>query len=1115
MNHSHPLDKDDPMFQRVGSPQGRDVSHRTQSSPPSASSIAAPETRDSSALLSPVLSDQPSTPPNFTEAPKESSEQLSPPKHVVQRLTPLGKFSPRKRSDSADTSGPAASDDSDFFSVEEDIKEHLSRRDAFYDSVVERLAIHSREIFDHVSKKTKLHEERHARRQARQNRAIEAHKRHLFHKRRRASETINCIKMNMLSDSSASYVSPRDVDDRAEPPISRSALTTFLRELRDITPEILDFKNNVLIDNGTSFSDLRLRLGRISIFGRFVNTYMKISMSSAYELTLCVEIMKAVSCYFNFLKKEQASNTSEIIHHSSTFLARMFLSGIIFLVEENHHSHTGVVPGYLIRLANVYHDEVFGTLCRDFPGMKRRFLDNYYFEFLMKKLFESTLQLWTLFSAIVTTQNPQIFTESNQRFIREFETVYLNCFRVFKHIHLIRDICSFMEIIKKAQNNLQYMDSMAKLEDDPTVLAESNETRSAFNHTIKKNNQRLDKLRSELANVNDFKEILRLENTLYAEYQREVMSGSSLADDNPLTGSKDSTISNPSSSYDNSFKSVSSIVFPVTSSTLGIHDSVVPPTFSLLEWRKCVMKVYLEYLASIENEQPTFAFLKAGRKSRNSPGYMRQSKKARRNDHIISSTSENWQLGFPDFLSYLNSKFRPNVEELRHWLNLKTFTEGAVEAIEQISYLEYVDQMMVDVVLMVEKCMQTMKIVIQSDSGKVFLSLPKRTKDKDLIAILSDPIVSLSKLEHGDLSLRDYFSAVFAIFKVEVPDFLQKECDRLLQMSNHELINVDFIKSFIEFIRDSLIITVNQSMIDCLNVVGRNVLEFEELSTEYEENASSLDIRMPILFGRMLRQPFKREESDIDSAVYEYFNRLFIRMLCSSQFDELEIPEPAEVFCIQLKGIHNRIKSLTAVQSFSILLMTYLSQQSIVGTNILQGKQNCLVNFVALIRDLDSFMKRYFEQSNQNGSLGYFFKFEILKLIKQNSKDRLISLKKDGLDLKEIERIIEMNIDSDTIFDLIDQISKASFGRENAKSVRTVYNKLLEKILMSAANREKMNEKAFMRNFYNIPLIQDGIEKIIKDYYILYGCLYGINNEMLRGCYLEFGAQCSIESTND
>ncbi|VEU21903.1 DEKNAAC102907 [Brettanomyces naardenensis] len=926
--------------------------------------------------------------------------------------------------------------------------------------------MHSSSIRDKIDRSKRITEQRRISLRQKLDKAVKLRENYIARKRSIASATIRSIEMRPSSSSSSSSSSFL--------PASPTATTEFQSNLTDLSEEIKQFQETLVVENTTTFDSIRLQMRHFRLFSEFSSVHKQITLKSGFKLLMAVKIMRAMGYFFQELKK--TTPRSCITSHSTTFMARSFLYGLTMLVERNYHDHIRRTPTYSVLLENAKQDEVFKNLCKDYAGMRKRFLDNYYYDYLLQKLLSGSLSLWTVFESIINEQNVSMISKSELKFAAEF-TTYFNIFQVFRYLHLLRSIASLLEANEQLRYHTQYLETMRQLTDEEVILDQYDSTIKQCTKSMASNEKGIENFHLELRKMTSIREILSGENSVYAEYQKQVLSGTSLTEDNPLT----CQISTDSSSSRSLFSS---------SSFCGVPISMIPPTFSLLEWRRCIMKIYLEYQRSHDIERQNFTFLKtrgAGKPASSS-----------------SSSS-----GFSEYAKY---KFQPDVEGLRGWLGLKTFSEGAIEAIEHLSCLDSVDQMMVDVVQMVERCMFSMMIVTRNSTGKVFISLPKRTNDYNLISVLSDAVQSLSKLENGDITLRDYFTASLGVFKVELPDFLQRECEELISLAQMDGgIDKRYIQLFVEFIRDCMIFSINRCVGECLTFVAKRVLEFEAEMLDNTSSSTSvnLDLRFPILFNQMLRQIPKGPAESV--AVYRYFNKMFIRMLCSSSLGEFEIPEIAEVFSIQLRHLHGQVNSMIITQSLSALLMTYFGGQQVVGGED-GGSKRTLFNFVSLLREMDSFISGYFEQHYTDScSFNTFFKKEIVRLLKQNCAQRMMRGS-----AADPEKIVEANIDSDVIFGLIEQVSKVNIGSRKVNSIRTVYSKTMEELIeLFSSNDTRMEGKQekyaqLVSKFFDAEWIRNRLECLIGDYYTVYDCLYEAYWDSLQGCYNEFNVMAEM-----
>lgn len=926
---------------------------------------------------------------------------LTPPPHVARKLTPLGKYSPR--------------------SLQDDLKMHQERRHSHLQAKISRLSMHSSQIGQKLDQNRRQRERKRFEFQSRLDRACRQRRLYLDHKRRIASATINSIQSAPSSASSNDNFMP-------ERPTSRSE---FLQSRVCLVDQIKQYENSLKIQSTTTFDDLKDGMREFPLFGDYSNTIEEVDLRSSFKLLMALPLLKAVAVFFRQID----------LPHSPLYMARSFLYSMTMLIEENYRVCVKRTPTFLVMLENQAQDTVYKRLCEEYRSVRKRCLDNYYYSYFVKLILSDADTVWSLFESILNGAQTGNFADCFETFLTRFQT--------FRYLHLVRSIASLIEVNMRLEYHMEYLNRMRGLTDEPVILGHYDDTIKECKQSLESNKKAMDEFGDQLEKKQNIRQTLDWEKQVYSQYQEEVLSNSTLSHDNPLTAGETSE----------------STALLTTSSFCGLPVSMVAPTFSLMDWRKTVIKVYLEYRKSCSESESKFDFLKAGHSGRKKQGKTLFTPASALGNDV-------------QFLDYINYTYEPDVESLRAWLGLKTFKEGAIEAIERLSYLDDLNDIATDLAQMVEKCFYALRIVARSHGGKVVIG----NGDPSITSLLSDAVRIIERINVGDLTLQEYLISVLDTLEKQLPEFLKQECQSLRQLPIDKL----FIQQFIELIRDSLIFSVNRSIREGLNFVGSRALEFE---TELMEGAQTsgdvpLDLRFPVLYEQMLRRPAKYVSSEEE--VYEYFNSMLIERLAGDLVNELEVPEVFQTFAIQLQELHGQMQSLIVLQSVTVLLATYF------------GEKRHLLNFSKLICELDDFFRGYFGQ--KSSPLNFFFKGQVANILAANMRE-----KHRGQPSEEVEQLLARELDLEAIYGLVDQVAKTNIG--SASSVRSVYAKTLKEIVKeygATKTTDKARLVELKSRFYSSRVLSSQIDKAIADYYRVYDCIYEAYWDTLRSCCKEF-----------
>ncbi|KAH3668397.1 hypothetical protein OGAPHI_002151 [Ogataea philodendri] len=1043
--------------------QGSDHDKMTCRESGSGSQILTPK-------LNPTQLPKPSTPPNQGRSCNSadsseitaislSSPPLTPPPRVIRRLTPLGKFSPRKSASS----------------IDDDIQSHTTRRLQQLDKRVGKTLSHSDVVSANL---TSLEQQKVKKRELlleKLNRAVKNKEEYINHKKLVATSTVRSICSSKSSDDTES-------------------LEMYIAQEKPAQESVFAFPETFKIVDSMS---LWANLQRLPMFANFEEAVVKTDIENTYKFINSREIIKTTALLFEEMKLFNGTLDKFL-------LARCFLFGFSVLVEKTKFEKFKRKPMYDIRL-NTKQD-FFSRLIKDFPNLKQHHLDDTYYNFLIDELHQTTFSIWKQFQRLVHLNGSEF---EKYAFKEQYVSKYYPIFQVFKFNHWFRTLAMLSESNDGLTKHLNFLRTMRSITPDNDVLV------NEYKHMIRKgeafikiNKERFRKLKADNRAV-DMATVDQYEQEYVAKHKATVLSGS-LTDDNPLISVSSTSKSN--------FKSTASR--PV---------SLVPPTFSVDNWRKYLFKVMLDY-----RSRDVHVRLKTGKVSR----FFQ--------DASTSTISE------PDRLGEYIEEVQPDIEAIRTWLGLKSYNEGCIEAIERLSYVDTIELMMVDIVQMVERCLYAMFIVMEDSSKTVNLVFPDnathRRENSNVISFLSDSVLVLNKLHNGLISLQEYFEMSLTVLRREIPDFLRYEAETLLTMLGS--IDKLFVQKFVEFIKDCMIYGMNNCIKNCLKFIGSNIVEFERevFECNYPSAKVSLNLRYPNLYKLMqmhkelIMQP---DDGTPETRSYLFFNRLFTSFLCSTNSAKVyEMPEFLDTFSIQFLDLNNQVRSLITLQSISVILMSSLANTPTVlppqlaNSSFAAKSQQQLIDFPKLLADLDNFMLSYFDQIECN-RFNNFFKEEVYRILCMNVGERL-SL--SGYEKKAIDQVLELNLDQKHIGGLIAQIEKVNIGSTKVNSLKTIYvNAMASIISAEVGNHGRMyRDEKYLRQsagmfarlsssevenklteelqrayskFYGIDLVQDRIHAIVKNYYLLFDLCVEVHQETMCQVVREFDEICTFERT--
>ncbi|KAG7841412.1 hypothetical protein KL942_001291 [Ogataea angusta] len=973
-----------------------------------------------------------------------SSPPLTPPPRVMRRLTPLDRFSPRKRANS----------------IDDDLETHASRRLLLLDQRTARSAAHT----DAVCKKLSCLQQQKLRKREllleKLSKAVKNRQDYVNRKRLIASSTVRHICSAGSSDDARSM----------EMCVSHEQ-----------GPCCYSFADSFKSVAGLSVWE---NLRRVPIFVNFEDAVGKTDIENTYRFINSREIVRLTSSLF-----AEIDVSGGLVE--PFLLARCFLFGFAILVEKDKHERYNRAPMYAVRLNAT--QPFFDRLAKDFPNLKQHHLDDSYYGFLVAELHTATFHVWKLFQRLVQLNGPEFETYA---FKEALMAGYYPVFQVFKFNHWFRSLALLSESNDGLSKHLGFLRTMRSLTADNDVLL--NEYRYMIRKGesfIKANKERFARLQGD-GRVAGLASIDAMEQEFVARHKAAVLSGSSLTDDNPLI-------------------SVSSRSRSTLRSAAQRPVSLVPPTFSVDNWRKYLFKVLLEF------------------RSRGAQLRMRTGKSPRLGAEPLAAEC--------DLLAEYVDQLQPDIEAIREWLGLKTYNEGCIEAIERLSYLDSVESMMVDVVQMVERCLYAMFVVVEDSKRTVNLvfaqSADHRRENSTAISFLSDSVLVLSKLHSGKLRLAEYFEMSLGVLICETPDFLRCEAESLLAQTAQ--IDKAFIQRFVEFVKDCMVFGMNNCVKSCLRFIGSNIVEFERdvFACNYPSSKVSLNLRYPNLYKQM--QLHKEQEPaggepTAETATLAFYNRLFAAFVCSSNTGKLyEMPEFLESFSIQLMELSNQVRTLVTLQSVTVILMSSLATRTALLPAELQHSffadksRQQLVDFGKLLVELDGFLLNYFEHTESN-RLGNFFKEEVYKILCTNVSERL---RGRGYEEKAVRAIVDMNFDFKHVCGLIAQTERASIGSPKVNSLKTIYCNAIYDIIRhgrvfsaSTSTSEPVRRKsAEVENilqpethrayskFYAVELVRDKIDKIVRDYYAVFNVCVEVHFQDMYLVLREFEEICAFE----
>ncbi|KAG7881566.1 hypothetical protein KL937_001189 [Ogataea polymorpha] len=990
---------------------------------------------------------QPSTPPTHGPVPCSassagsseitalslSSPPLTPPPRVMRRLTPLGKFSPRKRANS----------------IDDDLETHASRRLLLLDQRTSRSAAHTESV---CKKLSSLQQQKLRKKELlleKLSKAVKNRQEYVNRKRLIASSTVRHICSSGSSDDARSL----------EMCVSheQGACAYSFAGLFKIVAGLSVWEN----------------LRRVSIFVNFEDAVGKIDIGNTYRFINSREITRLTSSLF-----AEIDVSNGLV--DAFLLARCFLFGFAILVEKDKHERYNRVPMYAVRLNAT--QPFFDRLAKDFPNLKQHHLDESYYGFLVAELHTATFHVWKLFQRLVQLNGSEF---EKYAFKDALMATYYPVFQVFKFNHWFRSLALLSESNDGLSKHLGFLRTMRSLTADNDVLLNEYKYMIRKGESfIKANKERFSRLKGD-SRAADLDAIEAMEQEFVARHKAAVLSGSSLTDDNPLI-------------------SVSSRSRSTLRSAAQRPASLVPPTFTVDNWRKYLFKVLLEY------------------RSRGAQLRMRTGKSPRGAAQLPAAEC--------DMLAEYVDQLQPDIEAIREWLGLKTYNEGCIEAIERLSYLDSVEAMMVDVAQMVERCLYAMFLVAEDSKRTVNLVFAQcanhRRENSTAISFLSDSVLVLSKLRSGKLQLAEYFQMSLGVLLWETPEFLRCEAESLLAQTAQ--VDKAFIQRFVEFIKDCMVFGMNGCVKSCLRFIGSNIVEFERdvFECNYPSSKVSLNLRFPNLYKQMQlhkdQEPACGEQTQ-ERATLAFYNRVFAAFVCSSSTGKLyEMPEFLESFSIQLMELSNQVRTLVTLQSVTVIVMSSLASRAEPGQQ--------LVDFGKLLVELDGFLLNYFEHTESN-RFGNFFKEEVYKILCTNVSERL---RGRGYNEEAIRAVVDMNLDFKHVCGLIAQTERASIGSTKVSSLKTIYCNAIYDIIVlhgrvfsantstsepvrrNSAEVEKIFHSEMHRaysKFYAADLVRDKIDKIVRDYYAVFNACVEVHLQNMYLVLREFEEICAFERT--
>ncbi|ODV87432.1 hypothetical protein CANARDRAFT_21384 [[Candida] arabinofermentans NRRL YB-2248] len=1035
----------------------------------------------------PVTFPQPETPSRCSTADDSevsvvslNSPPLTPPRRIIKRLTPIGQYSPKKRSDS----------------IDEDLATHERRRLQLLSDKISKASSHSSIIIDKLNSSRKSREMKKLQLERKYIRAVKNKNEYIEQKRNIASATIKSI---VSSHSSLSYISTS----------TESQLLSALSEGQSSHHEQTKTSGKSFeCEISSSLTPLQ-NMQKMEIFNDLSETIKTMDVKTVYKF---IHSERITDCFAELFRELNPDFVDPSV------AARCFLYGLALLVERDKFDRFKKKTSYMFQIGK-YPPAFFRKHFSDLPTLRRYHMNDNYYEFVVKMICNSAYEVWDILQRYVSNGGSK---SEKVLFVDIFESEFYPRFQVFKYNHWFRSLILLISGSSSLNFHLSFLKSIQSITSENDPLAKEYKDMVERNELyIESNKTHFDRMKKS-ANGFNMKLIEKQETLLYLAHKSNVLSGS-LTDDNPLI-SVGST-------------RASSEVSKLSRSEIKKYHALVPPSFSIENWRKVLFMVVIEYRKH-QQQNPTTV-----------PLVLRSGKRPRFLSTIGGSSNSPKMGKMEGFSSYIETIYQADIEQIRAWLGLKTYDEGCIEAIERLSYLDTVDEMMVDIVQMVERCLYAMYIVMQDEQDKVNLVFPDSRADRadhtQVISLLSDSVFVLCQLQKGELSIKKYFKLTLELLRTEIPDYLKPEAEQLLLKI--DTIDKYFAQKFVELIKDCMIFGVNGCITSCLKAIGANVIEIERDLFNGGDTSCDipLNLRHPNLFRAMMAQK-AIIPTRLDSPVlqYEYFNKLFINFVCSANgMKRFEMPEHLENFSIQVMEISNAVKATITLQSLSVILVSYLKGEDVkihqgVENTSFQGKKcHQLIDFRKLLVELDGFLMNYFDNGS-TAKLGIFFKHEVFKILINNAKSKLLDC---GLSVADTSSIIEWNFDSKYINGLIDQIEKVNIGSSNINSLRTIYSTAVSDIILanmlnrgiipninsdldgytfspvstSDFDSEKvLNLKKSLKvsydKFYKSDLIISKLQQLVEDYYNVFNLCFEIYIDNLVPDMKEFGMMVTI-----
>lgn len=1012
-----------------------------------------------------------------------------------------------------------------------DIKKHSTRKEGFLSTKIRSISAHFDRISSGVERAKRRKEQKHQKVKKKLESSSTLREKFLTKRKKTASATgqrvTNPGDMHSYSKGLITHENERFVfANSAKVKEFVSGQQNIARQIQELERKLPDVD---LEKNQVKAEDIWRIFSKFALFADFSEQYKNMDLKSMFKLFVSEKIRNGVKIIFEQMRESLSAKYADItLAAYSTFVeARSFLYSLTMLVENHYHKNAFRVPTYAVRLENDEPFYLFQTLRRNGLEVKNQFLSNRYYDYIVSYVLEKALSLWNLFSEILLRDHDEEATKKLMNFFYEhFETEFIKQFQVFRFLNMLRNAASLIEVIRKLDSHLEYLKLLKDLADGDAIINQYCLTIKECKTSILTNKMHFEEFRKRTLSVRPLPEILELEKFMYLKYKTKSEQETSAG----LTEIRCSTGSSPfgkrDSSNSHNYSGYSSSLSQPTSQNRapewGIPLLLIPPTFSLLQWRQCIIKIYLDYYHDVaSNEQnvlSTLRFLKTGHIVRRKPSiqYLFNSPNAR--NSRVGSRQNGEKTGFS---KYLAEKYVADVESLREWLSLKTFNEGVMETVEKLSHMPSVNSMLVDVVQIVERCMRALMIVADGilQSKIAIVGGPHDVEKQELIALISNASTALSLIDDGSINIDKYFSTALHALRGEAPKFLAQQNAELQKLIDAEKIDGTFVQRFIELIRDYMIHGINKFVSECLVFVSDRVKNFEVTMFDNTHGSTSipLDLRLPILFNIFLQVQQDGCETPTTSGnniCYTFFNRIFIHLMCCTCPAILELPEPTEAFSIQFEKLHSRIRSFILSQSLLVLLVTYFGQEPLIGIVKTQGTtretRKALFDFQELFNKMESFLTDHFDESGMY-SVDEFVKLQIIRIIKETCGSGLT-----GVTTQDRKQIVELNIDTNVIMGLIDQSVKVNINADKANAtVASVYTKTISNVFQLVSNNGKAPSAAeteeeyskLIGQFYRTDNLEELVTNIVVDYYEIFNLFYGIYQESLKGLWMNFKMQ--------